>query len=168
MNWQCISLFSSLITLYEWRTSLSKVDRSRWHYVSHSSQYNPVIWLPSRTKTQKYTAKWKKTLELEPPLIAHTHTERFVIYLHFLENNALGMGSTAERIGLPSCTQISLFVIFVGPTLVATMIDVFSGCSQTSWFTCVKTKNTLIKFVCMLKHYWTQNEIGIQKNITLL
>ena len=30
---------------------------------------------------------------------------------------------------------MSLYVIFVGPTLVATVIDVFSGCSQTSWFT---------------------------------
>lgn len=64
----------------------------------------------------------------------------FIVYLHFFKYNALSVGSATEGIGLPSCTQMSLLVVFVSPTLVTTMVDVLSGCTETSWFTWKKRK----------------------------
>lgn len=64
----------------------------------------------------------------------------FIVYLHFFKYNALSVGSATEGIGLPSCTQMSLLVVFVSPTLVTTMVDVLSGCAETSWFTWKKIK----------------------------
>ena len=55
--------------------------------------------------------------------------------LHFLKNDALGVRGSTERIGLPASSQMGFFVVFVGPSLVTTMIDVLACCSKTSWFT---------------------------------
>jgi hypothetical protein len=55
--------------------------------------------------------------------------------LHFLKNDSLGMRCASERIGLPACSQMSLLVILVGPTLVTSVDFVFASSSDSAWFT---------------------------------
>lgn len=43
------------------------------------------------------------------------------------------MGGPLEWIGLPSCSQVSLLVVLIVPSLVATMVPQLSSCSQSSW-----------------------------------
>lgn len=60
--------------------------------------------------------------------------DNWLLYLHLLKHNTLSVGSTTEGIGLPSGTQMSLLVVLVGPTLVATVVHMLSGSTQTSRF----------------------------------
>lgn len=53
-------------------------------------------------------------------------------YLHFLQNNSLGVRSASEGVGLPSGAQVSLLVVFIGPSLVPAVVHVLSGGPQTS------------------------------------
>lgn len=62
--------------------------------------------------------------------------DNWLLYLHLLKHNTLSVGSTTEGIGLPSGTQMSLLVVLVGPTLVATVVHMLSGSTQTSRFAC--------------------------------
>lgn len=71
----------------------------------------------------------------------HTHTlSPGAGYLHLLEHDSLGVGSTSEGIGLPSGSQMSLLVVLVGPTLVATVVHMLPGSAQTSWLACNKSR----------------------------
>lgn len=56
-------------------------------------------------------------------------------YLHLLQDNSLGVGSSSEGVGLPPCAQMGLFEIVISPSLVTTMVDVLPGCTETSWLT---------------------------------
>lgn len=56
-----------------------------------------------------------------------------LMYLHLLQDDSLGVGSSSEGIGLPPCTQMGLFVVLVGPSLVTAMVDVLPGSTKTSW-----------------------------------
>lgn len=59
----------------------------------------------------------------------------FADYLHFLENDSLGVRCASEGIGLPACTQVSLLVVLVGPALVASVDFMLASSSDTAWFT---------------------------------
>merc|ERR1719220_3239565 len=43
---------------------------------------------------------------------------------NLLQNNSLGVRSSSEGIGLPSCSQVSLLVVLVGPDLVPPVLHV--------------------------------------------
>lgn len=60
------------------------------------------------------------------------------VYLHLLQDDSLGVGSTSEGISLPSGAQMSLLVVLVGPTLVATVVHMLPGSAQTSWLACCR------------------------------
>ena len=47
----------------------------------------------------------------------------------------LGVRSSSERIGLPSCSQMSLLVVLVGPDLVPPVLHVFPSSPDTCWLT---------------------------------
>jgi hypothetical protein len=55
------------------------------------------------------------------------------------------MRSASERIGLPSGSQVSLFVVLVGPDLSTTILNVLSGSSDTCWLTHVEIKSRKLK-----------------------
>lgn len=53
-------------------------------------------------------------------------------YLHLLQDDSLGVGSSSEGIGLPPGSQVGLFEIVIGPSLVSAMVDVLPSSAQTS------------------------------------
>merc|ERR550539_868007 len=54
---------------------------------------------------------------------------------NLLQDNSLGVGSSSEGIGLPSCSQMSLLVVLVGPDLVHPVLHVFSSSPNSCWLT---------------------------------
>lgn len=73
--------------------------------------------------------------------------DKWLQYLHLLKHNTLSVGCTTEGIGLPSGTQMSLLVVLVGPTLVATVVHMLSGSTQTSRFACEIQQNTISIYI---------------------
>jgi hypothetical protein len=58
-----------------------------------------------------------------------------MLYIHFFQYNAFGMGSTTKWISFPSSSQVSLFIVFVIPSLFTSMICMFASRAKTSRFT---------------------------------
>lgn len=54
---------------------------------------------------------------------------------HLLEHDALSVGSASKWIGLPSCSQVGLFVVQISPSLNPSILDVFSCGPDTRGFT---------------------------------
>ena len=54
---------------------------------------------------------------------------------YLFKNDSLGVGSPSERIGLPPGSQMGFLVVQIGPSLDATILDVFAGGSDTGWLT---------------------------------
>ena len=50
-----------------------------------------------------------------------------------LKNDSLGVRGSTEGIGLPSGSQVSLFVVLVGPDLVPPVLHVFPSSPDTCW-----------------------------------
>ena len=58
--------------------------------------------------------------------------------LHFLDDDALGVGRTTEWVGLEGGAKVNLVVLLVGPLLgAATVLEVASS-ADTTWFTHLK------------------------------
>ena len=57
------------------------------------------------------------------------------VSLHFFKDDALGVRSALERIGLPAGAQVGLLVVLVCPYLDTTVVDVLASSSQTGWLT---------------------------------
>ena len=62
----------------------------------------------------------------------HTHT---LTHLHFLEDDALGVGGTSEGVSLPACSQVGLLVVIVGPSVLTPVLDVLAGSAQSARLT---------------------------------
>ena len=54
---------------------------------------------------------------------------------YLLENDSLGVRSASEGVGLPSGSQMGLFVVLVGPDLGAAVLDVLTCGPQTPGLT---------------------------------
>merc|ERR1719225_935926 len=54
---------------------------------------------------------------------------------NLLEDNSLGVRGSTEGIGLPSCPEMSLLVVLVGPDLVPPVLHVFSSSPDPCWLT---------------------------------
>uniref|UniRef100_A0A6Q2Z493 Uncharacterized protein n=1 Tax=Esox lucius TaxID=8010 RepID=A0A6Q2Z493_ESOLU len=59
------------------------------------------------------------------------------------ENNALSVRSPSERVGLQGSAQVGFLVLLVMPPLLPAVVTQFSGCTQTSAFTCGNSKWTV-------------------------
>uniref|UniRef100_A0A7M4E1J2 Uncharacterized protein n=1 Tax=Crocodylus porosus TaxID=8502 RepID=A0A7M4E1J2_CROPO len=55
----------------------------------------------------------------------------FTQHLHFLKDNALGMGCTPKGVGLQCRAQMRLLVLLVMPLLVTAVAAEFPGCAQS-------------------------------------
>lgn len=56
-------------------------------------------------------------------------------YLHFFQDNAFSMRGTAERVSLPSGSQMCFFIVLIVPSLLASVVHVLTRRTKTSWFT---------------------------------
>jgi len=92
--------------------------------------------LSSKPTKHKNILRGVETWDLFSGRGENTLTSADQLYLHLLKDDSLGVGSTSEGIGLPSGTQMSLLVVLVGPTLVATVVHMLPGSAQTSWLAC--------------------------------
>jgi hypothetical protein len=54
------------------------------------------------------------------------------LILHFFQDDSLCVRSASEGVGLPPGAQMSLLVVFIGPSLVPAVVDVLSRGPQTS------------------------------------
>lgn len=77
------------------------------------------------------------TLRLDYDVIRsyYNNQGRTLLSLHFFKYNSFSMGSTPERVSLPSCSQVGLLIIFVVPSLISAMVTQLSGSPQATWFT---------------------------------
>lgn len=79
------------------------------------------------------------------------------------------MRSTAKWIGLPASSQMCFFVVLVSPALIASMVYMFTGCTQASWFTCkakllISIKRRTTQFQCLYDmpiHNLTINKMNL-------
>lgn len=76
--------------------------------------------------------------ELHPHALADGRVRLLGLDADLLQDDSLGVGSTSEGISLPSGAQMSLLVVLVGPTLVATVVHMLPGSAQTSWLACCR------------------------------
>merc|ERR1719491_1691063 len=53
-------------------------------------------------------------------------------YADLLKNDSFGMRSSAERIGLPPCSQMSLLVVKISPYITATIFDVLTSSTEST------------------------------------
>ena len=65
--------------------------------------------------------------ELDSDTLTNSRVRLLSLNTNLLKNNSLGVRGSTERIGLPSGSQVSLFVVLVGPDLVAPVVDVLTG-----------------------------------------
>lgn len=54
------------------------------------------------------------------------------MHVHFLKDDALGMGGSSKRVGLQSSAQMSLLVLFIVPFLLTAVVPELPGCAQTT------------------------------------
>lgn len=78
-------------------------------------------------------------------------------HLHFFKNNAFGVWCSTEWIGLPTCAQMSFFVILVSPSLVTTVVDVFTCGTKSSWLAW-NAKET--DYLAIMTFKWKFNKIN--------
>merc|ERR550534_1153043 len=55
--------------------------------------------------------------KLHSDTLSDSRVRLLSFYTNLLKNNSLSMGSSSERIGLVSCSQICLLVILISPTI---------------------------------------------------
>lgn len=157
----------------------SEISIKFW-WISRSTSHSILLWLKQlQSITQAYTAKhqtehifvvWRSFVSNELTLLLSTFFSLFertlMLYttsfghLHFFKNDAFCVWSTTERIGLPTCSQMSFFVVFVSPTLITTVVDVFSRGTETSWLACkIKNSIELITLVSSKRKLVTTNNL---------
>lgn len=56
-------------------------------------------------------------------------------YLHFLQDDALGVRCTTEGIGLPSRAHVGLLVVFIRPSLLSAVVHVLARRANTTGLT---------------------------------
>merc|ERR1719167_805933 len=73
--------------------------------------------------------------ELNSDTLTDSRVRLLSLNTNLLKNNSLCVRCSSEGISLPSCSQVSLLVIFVSPNLVSPVLHVFTGGSDSSWLT---------------------------------
>merc|ERR1719186_1484288 len=71
--------------------------------------------------------------ELNPHPLPNSGVRLLSLYTDLLEDNSLCVRGSSERIGLPSCSEMSLLVVLVSPDLVAPVLDVLTSSTDSGW-----------------------------------
>lgn len=106
--------------------------------------------------------------ELHPDTLADSGVGLLSLHSNLLQNNALGVRGTSERVGLQSSTWVSLLVIFVMPSLISAMGAQLASCPKTSWLSTSWWQNKYKNNVLTLIKLKTIPSLPEQVKVTFL
>ena len=75
---------------------------------------------------------------LDTNTLANGRVRLFGLDTDFLEDDALGVGSTSEGVGLEGSAQVGLLVSEIGPALVTSTVSHLTRASNSTWLTHVE------------------------------